>query len=201
MPTSPIQGATPIQSASLAPASRQDRGLSSLRSEDFFKILVTELQQQDPMKPNETSDMISQVSQIRSIELSGQLTDTLGQLAQQQKASGASDLIGKYVQAAMEGEDGQAFVLDGVVTGVQFASDGSATLELDSGMAVRAADVIEVTTPELHEQRMQDALLAPQAAAAKNRLKSAYGIQQGIQPSTPAPEPSLADWFRWPWKL
>lgn len=187
MPTTAI-GATGAAAASPL----QDRGLDSLRSEDFFKILVTELQQQDPMEPNKTSDMISQVSQIRSIELSGQLTDTLGQLAQQQRASGASDLIGKYVQAAMQAEDGAPVVIDGVVTGVQFASDGSATLELDTGMAVRATDVFEVTTAEIHEQRLRDGgasgpLIADAASGATSRLRWPFNW---FAPSknTPAPE-------------
>jgi flagellar basal-body rod modification protein FlgD len=129
-------------------ASDSDRGLGSMKSEDFLKILITEMQNQDPLEPTDTSDMISQVSQIRSIELSSELTDTLDLLARQQRMGGASELIGKYVQAIVTADDGSASLTEGVVTSVYFNSDGSAVLELDTGQAVSADDVIRVTTVE-----------------------------------------------------
>jgi flagellar basal-body rod modification protein FlgD len=128
------------------PGITPNRGLGSLKSEDFFKILVTEMQQQDPFEPTKTSDMISQVSQIRSIELSGKLTDTLDQLTRQQRVSGASELIGKFVQAISVGSDGTQTLHEGVVTSIRFNADGSAVLELDTGEAVPATDVVRVTT-------------------------------------------------------
>src|SRR5438094_579914 len=94
------------------PQTRQDRGVGSLKSADFFKIMITELQQQDPMQPSKTSDMISQVTQIRSIELSGKLTDTLDQLAAQQRTAGTSELLGKYVSAQTNNADGQPVVTE-----------------------------------------------------------------------------------------
>ena len=133
--------------ASGAVASTQpDRGLDTLSSEDFFQILVTELQQQDPFEPADTSDMISQVSQIRSIELSGKLNDTLGQLAGQQQWAGVSELIGKYVTADIPLGDGSVASIQGVVTGVRFGSDGTPLLELDTGEALPADLVTHVTT-------------------------------------------------------
>ena len=130
------------------PPSQQDRGLGGMKSEDFFKILITEMQTQDPFKPADTADMISQVSQIRSIELSSKLTDTLDLLTRQQRMGGASELIGKYVQAIATALDGSQSLHEGVVTSVFFNSDGSAVLELDTGAAVPASDVIRVTTLE-----------------------------------------------------
>jgi flagellar basal-body rod modification protein FlgD len=124
------------------------RGLNDLKSEDFFKLLVTEMQQQDPLEPTKTADMIGQVSQIRSIELSGQLTDTLELLAKQQRILGASDLIGRFVTAVIEAPDGTQVEASGVVTGVRFDADGSAILELDTGEAVPASSVQWVTTAE-----------------------------------------------------
>lgn len=126
----------------------QRRGMDDFASEDFFKLLITELQQQDPFKPSDTGTMIEQVSQIRSIELSGNLTDVLGQLTHQQHTAGTSELIGKYIVARPEGESGEVQEIEGVVTGVRFDTDGSALLELDTGQVVRAEDVVHVTTVE-----------------------------------------------------
>src|SRR5690606_6250305 len=107
-----------MQTAAVANAGApapQERGLSSLKSEDFFRILVTEMQQQDPLAPSETSDMISQVSQIRTIELSDQLTGTLDALAQQQRTANVSGLVGKFVSAEVTAADGSKSTVQGVV--------------------------------------------------------------------------------------
>src|SRR5262245_48406532 len=117
MPTNAISAADASAALQAQRPPRADRGVASLSSEDFFKIMISELRQQDPLSPAKTSDMISQVSQIRSIELSGRLTDTLDQIAGQQRTAGASDLLGKFVAAATAGPDGQALVTEGVVTG------------------------------------------------------------------------------------
>ena len=122
--------------------------MNSLQSEDFFKILVTELQQQDPLQPSKTSDLIGQVSQIRSIELSKNLTDALTQVTRNQRVAGASELIGKYVTATVEGTDGTTQEVSGVVTSVRFDADGSAVLELDTGQSVPADSVTRITSAE-----------------------------------------------------
>ncbi len=126
-------------------------GLQSLKSEDFFQILVTELQQQDPFEPTKTSDMVAQVSDIRSIELSQQLSETLGRLADQQQTAGVSDLIGKFVVSAQDTGEGEQNLVAGIVTGVRFASDGSTLLELDTGQSVLASEVDQIIAPELVE--------------------------------------------------
>lgn len=163
----------------------RDRGISSLKSEDFFKILITELQQQDPLEPTKTQDMINSVSQIRSIELSKNLTDTLAGLAQQQRTAGTSDLIGKYVLAAAETEDGGAQPVEGVVTSVRFMSDGNAVLELDSGMAVRSTDVLQITTPEQAEKNRTEAAIGaasgdPAAAGCTAKSKFQQKIESAL---------------------
>lgn len=141
-------------------SSPRDRGLSDLKTEDFFKILVSELKQQDPFEPTKTADMIGQVSQIRSIEQSAKLNTTLDALANRQYASGASDMLGKFVVALTQTPDGGAQPMDGVVTGVRFTADGKSILELDNGDVVRLEDVIQVTTPENAASIDADALAA-----------------------------------------
>lgn len=139
MSVNAVSSSTPVQ---------QDRGLSSLKSEDFFKILVTELQNQDPFKPSDSSQMIASVSQIRTIEQSDQLTRTLAQLAQTQRVGGSNELIGKYVQAVAVDESGNELLFEGVVTSVYYNSQGQAILELDTGDVVEAGYVVRVTTSD-----------------------------------------------------
>lgn len=128
-----------------ASSATSQQGLAQLSSEDFFKLLVTEMQNQDPFEPSSTSDIIGQVSQIRTIEQNGKLTETLDAMTNQQRMGGASELIGKFVQAVTVDADGEPRLHEGVVTAVRFLSDGSAVLELDNGDAVSADTVARVT--------------------------------------------------------
>lgn len=146
--------------ASLASTS-PSRGMDALQTEDFFRILVTELQNQDPLKPTETSDMIGQVSDIRNIEVSKQLADTLAQLTENQRTLGASELLGKFVTASIPAGASGMLNVGGVVTGVQFDASGAAILELDTGETILASQVNQIMSPETVE-----ALLAQQDATA-----------------------------------
>ncbi len=129
-------------------ASTTDRGMGSMSSEDFFKLLVTELKQQDPLQPSKTSDMIGQVSQIRSIELSTQLTTALSALTRQQHTAGASELIGKYVTAKVKDDAGTEQEFSGIVTGVRFNADGTAVVELDNGQTVPADSITRIQSAD-----------------------------------------------------
>jgi flagellar basal-body rod modification protein FlgD len=158
--------------ATAANAAARDRGLGSLKSEDFFKILITELRQQDPMEPQKSADIVNQVSQLRSIELSSQLSNTLDGLARTQRTAGTGDMLGKYVAAQVAGPDGAPVTVDGLVTGVHFNPDGAAMLELDNGQALAASDVMLVTTPEAWQARL-DAVAAAQDGGAAAKLTKA----------------------------
>lgn len=179
---------TAVSGAAGVPSTTQ-RGLGNMKSEDFFRILVSELQQQDPFEPAKTADMINQVAQIREIELSGQLNKTLDQLAGQQRALGASDLIGKYVIAAQTSEDGSASRIEGVVTGVRFESDGTAILELDTGESVPVSAVAQVTTLE-QILAAQSALLANGSATTDENKDAADAAAKSAGRS----RPSLLGW-------
>lgn len=182
MQTTAVSGATGVPSAA-------QRGLGNMKSEDFFRVLVTELQQQDPFEPAKTADMINQVAQIREIELSGQLNKTLDQLAGQQRTLGASDLIGKYVIAAQTSDDGSASRIEGVVTGVRFESDGTAILELDTGESVPVSAVAQVTTLE-QILAAQSALLANSSATSDAGKDAADAAAKSAARS----RPSLLGW-------
>ncbi len=127
------------------------RGMEALSSEDFFRLLITELQQQDPLAPAKTGDMINQVAQIRSIEQSHTLNQTLRALQNSQQQAGVSALLGKFVVATPKDASGVASQASGIVTGVRFDVDGSAWLDLDSGQTVALADVKRIMTPEAAE--------------------------------------------------
>jgi flagellar basal-body rod modification protein FlgD len=163
-----------ISATTSASSSSSTAGLNRMTSEDFYNLLVTELQQQDPLEPTKTADMIGQVSQIRSIEQSAQLTQTLQQLTQQQRTAGASDLLGKYVEGVGLGADGNAALISGLVTSIRFGSDGTAIIELDSGGMLSANNITRVsdTAENVNATSATNAATSKSYSAARVRAKS-----------------------------
>lgn len=130
--------------------STTSRGLNDLSAEDFFTLLITELQQQDPFKPNDTNQLVQEMSTIRQMDMSVELNKTLGSFADQQKVVSATNMIGRHVQGIVYSgsNSGQSVpvAVQGTVTGIQFNSQGEAILELDNGGYLPVAGVITVRT-------------------------------------------------------
>lgn len=93
--------------------------LSDVDLDEFLGLLITELQNQDPLNPMENGEMLTQISQIREIGSTNQLTETLGNLAIGQELSMASSMIGKTVSAL----DTNADSVEGVVDRVSVQTD------------------------------------------------------------------------------
>ena len=117
-----------------APAARPASATSSLIGDDFLKLLVAQLANQDPLNPTSNESLLQQLSSIREIELSQTLSDSLKTLTQNQRYGAVAALIGKHVVGSVgDGSSGSQSV-SGTVTGIRFGPDGSVTLELDSGV-------------------------------------------------------------------
>ena len=87
--------------------------------DDVLGLLITEMQNQDPMSPMDNSQLLTQLSQIREIGSTNQLTETLSTLAVGQGLTMASGLIGKKVTAL----DDAAKDVTGVVDRVSVETD------------------------------------------------------------------------------
>ena len=70
---------------------------NELTSEEFIKIMFTELTRQDPTEPQDTSKLMEQISSLRTIESDLQLTEQIQELVGQNQFAAASNLIGKEV--------------------------------------------------------------------------------------------------------
>ena len=70
---------------------------NELDIDSFLKLLISELQNQDPLDPMENSEMVAQIGQIREIGATDQLTQTLTNLSSSQELVTASGLIGRQV--------------------------------------------------------------------------------------------------------
>lgn len=83
--------------SSTNPASSTDDALNSLSSAEFLKIIFTELQNQDPLEPQDSGAMLDQLSALRSIESDTKMVASLENLVGQNEFAAASQLIGSLV--------------------------------------------------------------------------------------------------------
>ncbi len=93
--------------------------LSEVDLDQFLGLLITELQNQDPLNPMDNAQMLAQISQIREIGSTNQLTETLSSFAVGQELSMASGMIGKKISAL----DSNAQDVTGVVERVSVQTD------------------------------------------------------------------------------
>lgn len=91
---------------------------ASLSMEDLMKVMLTELTQQDPMKPVENKDFMAQIAQFSSLDASRQLNSSIEQLLKLQSLSQSVGLLGRTVDAQ---------TATGVVTGQVSALTTSGT--------------------------------------------------------------------------
>src|SRR5262245_45312066 len=85
-----------------APEQKEREAVKKLGKDDFFKIMVTQMQHQDPLKPYQNEEMAAQMAQFTALEQMMNVNSNLEKLTQAQQPlhnMGAANLIGKYVTA------------------------------------------------------------------------------------------------------
>jgi flagellar basal-body rod modification protein FlgD len=80
----------------------------------FLQLMITELQNQDPLNPLDNKDMLAQISQIREVGATDKLTKTLDSVLLGQNIASATNLIGADINALSD--DGE--LIDGRVNRV-----------------------------------------------------------------------------------
>jgi len=142
-----INGVSPVFNPSSA-SSSGTTGRNSVNAQDFYKLLITQLQSQDPLKPADNQAILQQVSMIKQLESSDNLSKTLGGMSTDQRLGSTSSLIGKYVTGTADTAGGDSTRIEGVVVAVSYSSDGQAMLELHNGQRLPADKVEAVTLVE-----------------------------------------------------
>ena len=135
---SAIQGAA----ANMVGGTTGPNRFNELSSEDFMQIIFTELQQQDPFEPNDSSALLEQLNSIRAIESDIDLTKNLESIVFQNKLASAGNLIGKTVEGVMPTGDR---VVGNVFAVIRQGDDVS--LQLDSGWELPADNVQVIVDP------------------------------------------------------
>jgi flagellar basal-body rod modification protein FlgD len=113
-PTSNTPGTAPAASAA-------DKAM--LGKDDFLKLLVTQLQHQDPMNPVDDKDFMGQMAQFTSVEQLTNMATSIQLMSTASQSTQSIALIGKTV--SWKKEDGTSG--EGVAQSVSFA-DGKISI-------------------------------------------------------------------------
>lgn len=122
--------------ASTAPSNTLvGNSIEDLDLDVFLNLMLTELQNQDPLNPMDNQEMLNTISQIREIGANDKLSETLDSVLLGQNVSTAAGLIGTEVEGLTE--SGQRVV--GAVRQVTI-NDGEPQLELAVETGTEASD-------------------------------------------------------------
>jgi flagellar basal-body rod modification protein FlgD len=126
----------------VAPDTSVSNPASALGENDFLKLLVAQLQYQDPMNPSDNNQFMQEQAQFATVEGINNLQKTMTSMQSSQELAQSVALIGK--QVAYIDADGTS-LSSGVVSSVT-SSNGSLTVsvggvDVDPSSIVQVADV------------------------------------------------------------
>jgi flagellar basal-body rod modification protein FlgD len=109
--------------------------------EDFLRILTTQLNYQDPLKPMDNTEFVAQLAQFTSLQENQQTNDKLDTLLNIQSATQSIGLIGKTVDVTASGG-----TQTGKVSSLDFSS-GQAQLGIDlaSGQSLSGISLANIS--------------------------------------------------------
>ena len=129
---------SPTSSSQASGSERNTNGV--MGKDDFLKLLVAQLKNQDPMAPSTDQEWIGQMAQFSQLEQASNTAKDTSRIANQLGHAGALGLIGRTVTYSVpKGEP-----VTGVVTQVDMAADGKATLTIAGQSGIDATRVTQV---------------------------------------------------------
>jgi flagellar basal-body rod modification protein FlgD len=111
-------------------------GFNGLTSETFLKLLIAQLQNQDPTAPVGNNELLQQISAMRSLQSNIELSDTLKAFGNNQQVSSGASFLGKIVT----GTNSENKEVTGIADRVYLA-DG----KLMVGMGTDSVEISKVT--------------------------------------------------------
>ena len=108
--------------------------------DDFFKLLTVQLTSQDPLKPMEDTEFISQMTGFSSLSEMERISEEVQGLRQMQSSYNAQMLIGRAVSAT--GSDGA--IVEGIVT--RIVRDGDEMVPYIGDQSISIASIKEISS-------------------------------------------------------
>lgn len=138
---------TSYSNVSLASSTATRTAKKTLGQEDFLKLLATQFQSQDPMKPMEDTAFIAQMAQFSSLEQSNSLVKEMALMRADQNLLTANSYLGRSI--TVEDENGDP--VTGIATAVAKDSSSGITLTINgksySLNSVRRIEPVVISSP------------------------------------------------------
>jgi len=84
--------------------------------QDFLRILTAQLSNQDPLKPMDNQEFVTQMAQFTSLQQTQEMNDKLGSLLSVQAATQSIGLLGRTVDVS-----GESGAFTGTVSALEFS--------------------------------------------------------------------------------
>jgi flagellar basal-body rod modification protein FlgD len=109
--------------------------------EDFLRILTTQLNYQDPLKPMDNTEFVAQLAQFTSLQENQQTNDKLDNLLNIQSATQSVGLIGRTVDVNASGSS-----QTGTVAGLDFSSGSpQLTISISGGQQLTGVSLANIS--------------------------------------------------------
>ena len=188
--TNGLPSATGTGSSSSA-ATKTNDALSNLNVNQFLKLMITQLQNQDPLNPTDNNQILQQLSSMQQISTSGKLSTTLDSVLLGQNIASASSLVGKSVTGLTDAGN----TVQGVVSQVTIAGGtpylqiGQDQIQLRNVSQINGVPTTAATTPATTPAASNTDL----AALLSSLLGSSKAATTpSTTPTTPASTPPAA---------
>jgi len=110
---------------------------------DYMKLLITQLQNQNPLEPLDNNEMASQLAQFSQLQQLESMNESFSKVLATTELTYANSLLGKEVTFMPETETGAADITSGVVEQVYNNIDGEIFLRVGNH-TLGLEDVISV---------------------------------------------------------
>ncbi len=108
-------------SAAGSSSSSSSNSLNNVDISQFLQLMITQLENQDPLNPTSNSDLMQQIGEIQQLSSNNKLSTTLNNLATGQNISNATGLMGKHIT----GLDDSGNSVDGTVSQVSVVDNAT----------------------------------------------------------------------------
>ncbi|VBB42475.1 Flagellar hook capping protein FlgD [uncultured Desulfatiglans sp.] len=171
-----------VNSSIMGTASTEKLANEGLEKDDFLRLLVTQLQYQDPLNPMDSTEFTAQLAQFSSLEQMNNLNKQMEYLLMYQSSinnSQSVDFIGKEIQAAINAFEVNnseisklSYAIDSdvsIVTVNIYAEDGNLLRSLNQGAANAGKHEIDWDGKDANGNTVPDGIYTFEVKAVDNK--------------------------------
>ncbi len=139
---SSIVPATSTPAASEASAKTPENPSAQLGKDDFLKLMVAQLQAQNPLEPTSDTEYVAELAQFSQLEQTANIAQASEASAGEQRVAQAVQLIGHKVSYLSPKTGATA---EGEVQSAEIGTSGDATLTVDGEAGIEPSQITEVS--------------------------------------------------------